>query len=168
MSGTDLELELGSERLVIRSDAVSPAKARELRLAIKEVAKAYDTKLEEFKKVLREIDKEYESRLAREKDAYGEYSEAYDVWIERINPVLEEKQEAVDAVTPEDKESHVMELAFECLKVIAAQFGQSQKVTPASFDAAKSWSRLKFTLAKFLINNECEMGVLFLPPKSLN
>jgi hypothetical protein len=157
----DTEFVLGAQRLVIKSDMITVAKARELRAAIKEVGVKHDAKLEEQKKALREIDKEYSSRLIKlEDESMAEYEE-------RITPILEEKQAAVDGVLPEDNESYVMKLAFDCLSVLGHQFGQAAKVTQEGFDAGV-WDKTKLALAKLLINNECELGVLFLPPRSLN
>lgn len=158
----DTVFELGGERLVLKDDVITVAKAREIRAAMKDLVKKNDEEVEELKKVLVSIDEKYSDDLTK---GENETDESYK---ERIAPILEAKKAEADAVIPEDKESVVMEMAYKCLGVLADQFGQSAKVTPANFEAAKNYNKVKLQLAKFLINNECEIGVLFLPPKNLN
>ena len=47
-STRDYEQVCGGERIVVKADQITTAKARELRAAIKEVAKSYDKDLEEL------------------------------------------------------------------------------------------------------------------------
>lgn len=157
----DIEFLLGPERLVIKSDVVTVAKSREVRAAMKKVAKSHDEAIEKQKSDLRALEVDFASRIKQDKD------ETDEEWEARITPILEEREAAIEALIPEDTESFKMKLAFECLKVLGQEFGQAGKVTPANFDQA-SWDKTKLLLAKFLINNECELGMVFLPPKTLN
>lgn len=160
MSG-NFEFVLGGERLVVKGDQLTFGKARELKAAIKQVSEDFDGVLEKFKEDLKKVDEEFASRLEKDED------ETLEDWQERIEPVIKEKQAACDAVTPDDLESHVQSLAFKCLQAVGRLFGQEHKITTANFDAADA-AKTKMLLAKLLINNECPLGTLFLPPKSLN
>lgn len=163
----NVEIELGPERLVINDDVFTVSKVRELRAAIKAVGKAYDDELEAQKKAVNEVVEEYSSRLKREVDEEtGVSSETDKEYSERIKDPLAERDKKIEEIVPEDSEAPTMKLAFECLKAIASITGQAQKVTPPNFDKV-NWGKCKIKLAKFLISNECDLGLIFLPPRQL-
>jgi len=157
----NIEFEMGRDRLVVNEDVITCAKARELREAIKKVSDRYDERVEKEQEAINEVVEAFASRLEREEN------ETDIAYVKRTKPILKEREEAAKKVSSPDKESHLMELAFECLKEVAKLVGQEAKVTRENFDAA-SWSKTKLKLAKVLIVNECQMGMLFLPPKSLS
>lgn len=167
-SGTELVLgEVGGAKqsLRIMDDHFTVKVARELRHDIQKVVDDYNTQVNELSEKVEAIVDEYKEVLQVVKlDGVEESLDAYE---ERVKPFLAERKAKLDAITPEDKESYVMTLAFNCLKVIADKFGQGAKVTQSSFEAA-SWPKVKLALAKFLLTNEINTGKIFLPPQNLD
>lgn len=163
-SGTELKLG-GNESLRIMDDHFTVKVARELRHDIQKVVDDYNVQVNELSEKVEAIVKEYEEDLKVLKlDGVEETLDAYE---KRIEPFLAERKAKLDAITPEDKESYVMTLAFNCLKAIADKFGQGAKVTQSSFESA-SWPKVKLALAKFLLTNEINTGKIFLPPTNLD
>lgn len=159
------ELILGKERLAILDDAFTVKVARELRQDINKVVDDYNKEINALQVEVDKIVAEYADELqVRVLDDVKETQEAYD---KRVEPVLAARKEKLDAITPEDKESYIMTLAFGCLKAIANKFGQGHKITQEAFENA-SWPKIKLALAKFLLTNEIQTGKLFLPPQDLD
>lgn len=163
-SGTELKLG-GNESLRIMDDHFTVKVARELRQDIQKVVDDYNVEVNKLSEAVDAVVKEYETNLkVLTLDGVQESLEAYE---ERIKPFLAERKEKLDAITPEDKESYVMTLAFNCLKAIADKFGQGGKITQTNFESA-SWPKVKLTLAKFLLSNEIPTGKIFLPRTDLD
>lgn len=157
----DLELELGAERVVVKSDTITVKTARLLRSNIKAVRDIYNKELDQQNEAVQKVLEKYKETLTKKDD------ESIEEFNKRVEPVLVERKAEVDLLIPEDKESFIMDIAYRCIKAIAEQFGQAHKVTPTNFDQA-NWPKIKKGLAKFLISNECELGQLFLPPKEIS
>lgn len=164
----NVEIEFGTERLVLNDDAFDVAKVRQLRKAIKEVGKKYDDELDAQKKAINEVIEEYRPRLKREVDDYGVPTETDAEYTKRIAEPLAERDAKIDEIAPEDAEAPTMKLAYQCLEAIAEITGQGggRKVNAANFEKI-NWGKAKMKLAKFLISNECDLGLIFLPPKQL-
>lgn len=163
----NVEIELGPERLVLNDDVFDVAKVRQLRKAIKEVGKKYDDELDAQKKAINEVIEEYRPRLKREVDEYDVFTETEAEYTKRIAEPLAERNAKIEEIAPDD-EAPTMKLGYQCLEVIADLTGQGggRKVNPTNFEKVK-WGQAKMKLAKFLISNECDLGLIFLPPKQL-
>jgi predicted RNase H-like nuclease (RuvC/YqgF family) len=162
----NVEIELGPERLVL-DDVFDVAKVRQLRKAIKEIGKKYDEELDAQKEKIEAIIDEYKERLKMNRDEYDIPTETDREYKKRIAPVLAERNAKIEELAPDD-EAPTMKLGYQCLEAIAELTGQGggRKVNPANFEKVK-WGTAKMKLAKFLISNECDLGMIFLPPKQL-
>lgn len=163
----NVEIELGTERLVLNDDVFDVAKVRQLRKAIKEIGKKYDADLDAQKELIEEVIEEYRPRLKREVDEYDVPTETDREYKKRIKPALTERDAKIEEIAPDD-EAPTMKLGYQCLEVIADLTGQGggRKVNEANFEKI-NWGKTKMKLAKFLISNECDLGMIFLPPKQL-
>lgn len=147
-----------TEQVIFDKDLLTQKQIRQFRLDIANEVEAY----------MKDIDK-YQDDFQKLAQAFAEDSkkkekESDKVYEKRVSELTEKfKEEAAKLRGPDDS-YWKQELAARLLKVIARMAGQEHKVTPAALDGAP-WEPMKRGLAEFLINQECDAGTHFLPPR---
>lgn len=155
-------VELGELVVRIDEDLMNGHEVKKLKAAIRETRAEYDKQLEDAQKKLIELSKEVNKQLARKKN---ETDEDHKARIEKVDEDAQKRAEEITADLQKDQ-SYTMELAYRCLKVLATQFGQGDKVTREGFDLIP-YTGLKIKLAKLFLSNEIEEASLFLPPADI-
>ena len=155
-------VELGVHALRIDEDLMNGLEVKKLKAAIRETRAEYDKELETAQKKLQELAKEISEKIVRLKD---ETDAAYEKRTKKVDEDAQKRAEEITAGLQKDQ-SYTMEIAYRCLKALATQFGQGEKVTRETFDLAP-YTGLKIKLAKLFLSNEIEEAALFLPPADI-
>lgn len=153
---------LGEKELRIDEDLMNGFEVKKLKAAIRETRAEYDKELATAQELLLELSKEVKAKLKKQKD---ETPAAYEKRVKKVDEEASKRAEEITAGLQKDQ-SYVMEIAYRCLKVLATQFGQGEKVTREGFDLIP-YTGLKIKLAKLFLSNEIEEASLFLPPADI-
>lgn len=135
MSDMNIELVLGSLRLVIKPDDITVRKSKELKQNSLEIIEDFQKQIEVLKEKINNIFDRYEKDFEkREDESEEEYSR-------RSKDLLELQQKELDSL---EKGDDIFALQQRLLKSLAASFGQGEKVTDDSFESVSIPKMEKF------------------------
>lgn len=125
MSDANIELNLGSLRLVVKPDDITVKKSKELRASSTETIEQFQQQINDLRDKINEIFDRFETQLKKLDD---ESDDNYDT---RSKSVLEEQQKELDSV---DRGDDIYTLMQKLLKVVANAFNQGEKISNETFD----------------------------------
>lgn len=147
-----------NEQIIFDKDLLTQKQIRQFRLDIANELEKYLKEISEFQDSFQDLAKKFSEDTARKEK---ESDKAYE---KRVQELTEKFKEDAAKLRGPDDAYWKQELAGRLLRVIARMALQEAKVTPANLDDAP-WEPMKRQLAEFLINNECDAGTHFLPPR---
>lgn len=157
-------IPMGKDDLKVDEDLMSVKKVHELRRRIRKVHEDYNEEIRQTNEKINEITTRYSEEGERLVDKNESPTESEEEWKARREELGKKQEKELEEILPDEDDFYQFELAFKACEVLEDMFGQKGKVTQENFDNA-NWPKIKMELAKLLISNGCDMGMVFLPPK---